>query len=150
MFHLRHFKHGAKFNILSYLYPSLIIIFFILFILWINRRIDKWRHLSKLFRKLIRTNFRQFSRDGAKSLFFPIYPFSSIFCPFFLCFICGTLKMALNSIFLFYLCPFLIAYFPCLTCSTNLNRLKRDFRYLSIRNLYKIYSVQFLYIIKIL
>ena len=48
-----------------------------------------------------------YSRDdtNAQFLLYP-YPFSIIFCPFFMCFIYGTLQMALISIFLSYLYPF--------------------------------------------
>ena len=78
------------------------------------------RHLPNIFKNLNRTSFGRFSRDGAKGQFLHyLYPFSIIFCPFFLCFICGTLKMALNSIFLFYLYLFLIILFFVLYINEN-------------------------------
>ena len=50
----------------------------------------------------------RYAKDGADGQFLHyLYPLSIIFRPFFICFIYGTLKMALISIFLLYLCPFL-------------------------------------------
>ena len=57
----------------------------------------------------------KYSRDGVISQFSPyLYPFLTIFYPFFTSFICGTLEMALISIFLFSLYPFPIIRFLCL------------------------------------
>ena len=47
-----------------------------------------------------------------------LYPFLSIFCPCPPSFICGTLKMALISIFLSYLRPSSTICFPCLTANS--------------------------------
>ena len=52
-----------------------------------------------------------------KSILIYLYPFLSIFSPYFVNFICGTLKMALISEFLSYLCLFLSIFSPFLLVS---------------------------------
>ena len=68
------------------------------------------------------------SRDGATSHFLLyLYPSSIIFCPFFLCFIYGTLKIALIAVFLLYLYPLLIVCSPCKVIFLVLNRWRHKY-----------------------
>ena len=78
-------------------------------------RIDDQRHLSNSLRTCSSKSFLSYWKDGVDSQFLSyLYPCLSIFCPSFLSFICGTLKMALKAVFLSYLCPSFDIYRPCL------------------------------------
>ena len=84
-----------------------------------NQILKRWHWISIPFLIYLRNvslkKYIKYSRDGVISQFSPyLYPFLTIFYPFFTSFICGTLEMALISIFLFSLYPFPITRFLCL------------------------------------
>lgn len=98
--------------------------------------------------------FLQKRRDGTNSTYLLYFYrcFSYIFCSFYVYFIRDTLKIMLILIFLLYF--FFLFIFHKIMCSSNDANISlilySSLLNLSIQNLNKVYSIQFLHVIRII